>query len=97
MKTKNTIRFTARALFFLIYWHHYINRKSTLNLLVLRNRYFNVSRETFMLINSKNNDFLLFLLNILTYKLKTSFIFPKIGKSMPIRDYRVIEYLEWIK
>ena len=25
------------------------------------------------------------------------FIFPKIGKSMPIRDYRVIEYLEWIK
>lgn len=24
------------------------------------------------------------------------FIFPEIGKSMPIREYRVVEYLEWI-
>lgn len=24
------------------------------------------------------------------------FIFPKIGRSMPIREYRVPEYLEWL-
>ena len=25
------------------------------------------------------------------------FIFPRIGKSMPIRDYRVPEYVGWIR
>ena len=24
------------------------------------------------------------------------FIFPRIGKSMPIREYRVAEYVRWI-
>lgn len=30
-------------------------------------------------------------------KFSHRFIFPNIGKSMPIRDYRVQEYIEYIK